>query len=110
MPWTVIYDRLGNNPAYFKDGRVATREEFEAAFPPKELGAPFVAAPSCWPMTSAASGVDPSQVADATERNRAAGCSVTYTEDGKAVIPDRAERKKLNKLDGTFDRQGGYGD
>lgn len=110
MAWTVIYDRMGKNPAYFKDGQVATREEFEAVFPPKPLGVPAVAAPSSWPMTSMALAVHPEQVAEANERNRAHGVGVTYDETGLAHVPDRAERKKLLKLEQMHDNHGGYGD
>lgn len=110
MAWTVIYDRAGKNPAYFKDGEVSTREAFEKAFPPKPLGAPAVAAPSCWPMKSVALAVHPEQVAEATERNRRHGVGVTYDPTGMAEIPDRGERKKILKLEGLHDNHGGYGD
>ncbi|HVK10860.1 MAG TPA: hypothetical protein VM597_18975 [Gemmataceae bacterium] len=110
MAWTVIYGRGGENAAYFQDGVARTKDEFDAAFPPKPLGAPAVAAPSSWPMKSVALAVHPDQVAEAIERNRRNGVGVTYDATGMAEIPDRGERKKILKLEGLHDNHGGYGD
>lgn len=112
--WTVIYDRMGKNPAYFKDGAVATEEQFHAEFPPKwrddQIGAPNGHNAGCWPQESMALAVHPDQVAEANARNAAAGCAARYREDGMAVIPDRAERKKLLRIEGLHDYHAGYGD
>lgn len=108
--WIVVTDRLGRNPAYFRDGVVATKEEFDAAFPSKPIGAPEVPSTSAWPMTSMALAVHPEQVAEANERNKVHGVGVRYDETGLAHLPDRAERKKLLKLEKFHDNQGGYGD
>lgn len=66
--------------------------------------------PSCWPMKSDALAVHPSQIKQANERNRRNGVNVTYAKNGQAIIPDRKERKKLLKLEGFRDNNGGYGD
>lgn len=108
MAWTVIRDRDGNNPAYFKDGEVATKEEFDAAFPPKELGVPGGTRPSTWPMESVALGVHPNQVEAARARNKAAGINVDYTPEGKAVIPDNGARKAILKAAQMHDNAGFY--
>lgn len=112
--WTVIYDRLGKNPAYFKDGQVATAEEFAAGCPAKWRddagGAPGGHGASCWPMTSMALAVHPEQVAEANARNAASGCAAYYRPDGMCVIPDRKERSKLLTIEGKVDYHAGYGD
>lgn len=60
--------------------------------------------PSGWPLVSLGMGVHPDQIAEATARNKAHGVNVQYRRDGRAVIPDAGERKKLMKLDGVFDK------
>lgn len=116
--WTIISDRLGKNPVYFKDGAVVTEEQFHAEFPSMwrddqigdPSGAPGGHNAGCWPQVSEALGVHKDQVAEANERARAAGVNVTYDREGFAVIPDRAARRELLKLDGCHDRDGGYSD
>lgn len=94
---------------YFLDGKEVTREEYEKVYPPPE-GVPMAGGWSR-PLLSDALAVHPSQVAEANARNARRGCSVTYDpKDGRAVIPDRAERRKLLKIEGMHDRDGGYGD
>lgn len=74
------------------------------------FASPLVAGASCWPMTSQALAVHPEQVGEANERNRVHGVGVQYDPTGLAHIPDRAERKKLLRLEGKHDNNGGYGD
>lgn len=107
---SVRYDARGNG-TYTLNGVEVTKAEFDAAFPPKELGVPSAAAPSCWPMTSEALAVHPDQVAEANARNKRHGVNATYEPGtGMCLIPDRGERKRLLKLEGFKDRSGGYGD
>ncbi len=68
------------------------------------------ATPSCWPMVSEALAVHPDQVEAARARAKRHGVSVEYMADGRAVLPDRNERRRLLRLEGFHDRQGGYGD
>jgi hypothetical protein len=107
----VKFDRLGN-ATYFIDGAQVTKAEYDARFPDRGT-AGVGQGSSCgkgWPMKSVALAVHPDQVAQANERNRKAGVNVTYESDGTAVIPDRGERRRLLRLEGMHDRQGGYGD
>ncbi len=108
---TVKYDRLGNG-TYFVDGVEVTKEAFDARFPSKPLGnaGQLASCGSGWPMKSVALAVHPDQVAEANARNKKAGVNVTYESDGTAVIPDRGERRRLLRLEGYHDKQGGYGD
>jgi hypothetical protein len=109
---TVKYDRLGN-ASYFIDGVEVAKETYDARFPDRPLATVATETRSCgsgWPMKSIALAVHPEQVAEANERNRKAGVNVTYESDGTAVIPDRGERRRLLRLEGMHDRQGGYGD
>lgn len=102
-------------PTFWIDGKEVSREEFYAAFPPKKIkaGSRIMVsgiAHSCWPMKSKAFGVHRKQVAAANARNERLGLSTRYAEDGTAVIPDRAERRRLCKAEGFFDNDAGYGD
>ncbi len=96
---------------FFIDGKPVTEKAFDAAFPAKEIGCTLDAhLPACWPMLSEAMAVHPSQVEEATARNRKHGVNVTYTPSGEAILPDRNERRKLMRLEGFHDKSGGYGD
>lgn len=106
----VVYGRNGPTNWYVNDVEV-TEEEYNRRFPPKEIGVPMAASPAIWQgHTSLALSVHPDQVAEATARNMRHGIRVHYDEEGTAHIPDRAERKKLLKLEGMHDNNGGYGD
>jgi hypothetical protein len=100
----------GDKTRYYIDGRQVSREEFDQALPDREIGSFGGHLPSNWPQTMEALAVDPSQVAEANERNRRAGVNVTYNGEGQAVIPDRNERRKLIRLEGKFDKDAGYSD
>lgn len=63
-----------------------------------------------WPLVSEALAVHPKQVAEANARAKRHGISVTYQKDGRCIIPDRGNRKKLLRLEGLHDNRGGYGD
>ncbi len=66
---------------------------------------------TCWPMTSEALAVHPKQVEQANARNKRHGVNVVYhPKTGCAIIPDRAERKRLLRLEAMHDNRGGYGD
>lgn len=108
MSGSIKWDK-DENAHYYLDGKEVPEADFRKAFPEQE-GVPGGHPPSCWPMTSEALACHESQVAEMNERNRAAGVSTRYKEDGTAVIPDRADRRKLLKLEGYHDRDGGYSD
>lgn len=108
MTGEIKWDAAGD-AHYYLDRVEVTEAEFRQGFPNKD-GVPGGHPPSCWPMTSEALACHESQVAEMNERNRAAGVGTRYTADGTAVIPDRADRRKLLKLEGYHDRNGGYGD
>lgn len=96
---------------YYLDGKEVTEAEYEAVYPPAESVAGVMFGGWTKPLLSDALAVHPSQVKEAEERNARRGCSVTYrADDGRAIIPDRGERKRLLKIEGLHDRSGGYGD
>lgn len=66
--------------------------------------------PSCWPQRSLALSVHSRQVEKARERAKRHNLGVEYLNDGTAIIADRAERKRLLKLEGMHDNEGSYGD
>lgn len=96
---------------YYRDGVQKTKADFDRAFPDKPIGPPMTAAPANWQnFESIALAVHPDQVAEATARNKRNGVNVTYKPDGTAVIPDRAARTALMRLEGMHDNEGCYGD
>lgn len=113
----IVYTSRGKE--YYIEGRgQVSREEFDRLVPSREEAGemaqggqpPFCAHPTCWPMRSEALAVHPSQVEEANERNRRHGIATRYEPDGTAVIPTRGDRKRLLRLEGFVDRNGGYGD
>lgn len=94
---------------YFLDGTEVTEAAFKEVFPDHE-GAPGGHSSSGWPLKSEAAACHPTQVAEMNERNLRHGVATTYLPDGTAVIPNRGDRKKLLRLEGYHDRDGGYGD
>jgi hypothetical protein len=63
-----------------------------------------------WPLVSEAMAVGKGQVAAANARARRHNIAVEYDNDGFAHVRTREARTQLLKLEGFFDRQGGYGD
>lgn len=62
------------------------------------------------PKLSDALAVHPKQVQEATERAKRHGIPTYYRPDGRPEIVSRAHQKKLLKLEGYFNRDGGYND
>jgi hypothetical protein len=54
--------------------------------------------------------VSPKQVAEANARLKRHGIVGAYDPTGNIHVPDRANRKKLLRLEGMHDNNGGYGD
>ena len=94
---------------FYIDGVQVTEAEFRAACPERE-GMPASSSTSAWPMRSVALAVHREQVDEANRRNAAAGVNAHYEADGTCVINSRADRRKLLKLEGFKDKDGGYGD
>jgi hypothetical protein len=95
---------------YVLDGKEVSREEFLAVFPDKPVGCGNSHLSSCWPMYSEALAVHPDQIQQANERAKRHGLDVEYVKGGIAKIGSRNDRKRLLKLEGFHDNQGGYGD
>ena len=110
MRGRITYSRVGQR-RFFIDAREVTEAEFTGAFPPKPLGVPFAVSPTCWPMVSDALAVHPKQIAAAEARNKRHGVNVVYEpKSGRAILPDRNERRKLLRLETFHDNDAGYGD
>lgn len=90
-------DAVKHNGAYYKRDLVAEHNGFKQAL-------------SCWPLTSDAAGVHPTQVREATEHAARMGIPTEFTRDGAAVFRDRTHRKKFLKAHGLRDLDAGYGD
>ena len=114
MRGRVLYNRDGTTKACFVDGKEVSREEFDRIFAPKEgyLDEPPAGpSPSGWPMLSDALAVHPKQIQEVMDRNARHGLHVEYnTEDGRALLADRGQRRDLMRLEGFHDNEGGYGD
>lgn len=54
--------------------------------------------PGTWPQTSLAMAVHPKQVAKANAKLKAAGTTAYHLRDGRLVIPDAGQRKKVIKM------------
>lgn len=59
--------------------------------------------PSCWPHTSRAAAVHPSQVKEANALLAASGSRCHHDKSGKLISPSRAEFKKMLKVKGLRD-------
>lgn len=97
---------------HFVNGTEVTKDEFDLAFPAKPLGETLPAHSSaCWPQTMEALAVHPSQVDEANTRARRHGIDAVYEKGtGMVQLGSRADRAKLIRLEGGYDRSGGYGD
>lgn len=95
---------------YFLDGKEVTEAQYRNLYPIPDSGRPSGTKGKGWPLRSDALGCHPEQVVEMNERNREAGIGTRYDGDGTAVIPDRADRKRLLKLEQKHDKDGGYGD
>lgn len=105
----IVYGKGGTPDRFYLNGQEVTAAEFKKRTRVrggrKAFGIPGGTATTGWPMVSEALAVDPSQVAEANERNRKAGVNVQYhPKTGCAIIPDAAARKRLLKLERFFDR------
>ena len=101
----------GGRKRFFVGDNEVSPEEYAATVHPWKIKdllaegrAPGGTQPRGWPLTSVALAVQPDQIAEATARNKRHGCRVGYTPEGKAVIPDAGEYRRLRKLEGVFDK------
>lgn len=109
MSGRIVFGRTGTR--YYIGEREVEKAEFDQRFPSKGIEAPMAANASIWNgFQSEALACDPSQVAEMNERNRVNGVGARYDKDGIAHIPDRADRRRLLKLEGYHDKAGGYSD
>ena len=97
------------------EGKKVSREEFDKSLPScldltSSAECLMGHTTTCWPMLSEALAVHPTQIEQAMARNKRHGVNVTYTRDGRAILPDRGERKRLLRLEGFHDNQAGFGD
>lgn len=90
---------------YFLSGKEVTEEEYLGQLPG---GTP--AGGSAWPMLSEALAVHPEDIPEAKAFYKKRGLDVDFSKDGRVVMRDRAHRRKVIKANGSFDKDGGYGD
>ncbi len=104
----------GAKTRYYLDGKEVTKEEFDLAVPdaPKaQEGAAPGNRPWTRPILSDALAVHPDQVDEVMARNREHGLEIEYEREfGRPILKDRDQRRRLMKIEGVHDRNGGYGD
>lgn len=97
-------------PEFYIDGKRVSRRQYRKAFPDQTPGARALRGGAGYPKKSVALAVHPDQVKEANDRNERAGIACRYDAEGTCEIPSRAEQKKLVKLEGFVNKDGGYGD
>ena len=65
---------------------------------------------SNWPQTSAAMGVHPDQIEEATKDSQKMGVPTEFNSQGDAVFTSRSHRRRFLRASGAHDHDGGYGD
>lgn len=110
---------LGAKSTYWLDGAQVTKEVFDEANRQVRAALPQVSSvdrsegnrPWSKAILSDALAVHPEQIPEVMERNRKHGLEIEYnTEDGRPVLLSRDQRRRLMKIEGVHDRDGGYGD
>lgn len=88
-----------------------TKAVFDEAFPPKPIGVPAVEATWAAPIESEAMACTTRQIPAMMERNAKEGLRVDYNpETGAPILRSREERRRLMRIEGLHDNQGGYRD
>ena len=102
----------GGATRYYLGTREVTEGEYRAVYPLPSMDGQVYQPNrfSGWPILSDALGVHPLDVAQAEADAKAKGVQTEFLADGRAVLTDRAHRKKYLKAYGFHDRKGGYGD
>lgn len=101
----------GGRKQFFIDGREVTAEEYAKTVHPwklrdilAKLKAPGGQQPSTWPQKNVALAVQPHQVEAANARNKKHGIGTRYDGEGNAIVPDAADYKRLQRLEGVFNK------
>jgi hypothetical protein len=116
MKGKIVYGPKGKK-LFFIDGKPVSRRRFDRAFPNRVCDliragkGPGGQENGAWPMRSEALAVHPRQVEQANARNARHGVATRYDpKTGHAIIPSREDRRKLLKVEGFRDNDGGYSD
>ena len=84
---------------YLLDGQVVTKEEFEAAFPDREVSADFGVGSlhSGWPLRSEGAAVHPKQRQEAMDSAVAKGVPTYFDRAGRPVFTSRSHQLRYLK-------------
>ena len=111
----IVSGRLGDG--YYVDGVAVARADFYRLFAADKAKLPQVSEGRLvgkkghgWPKKSFAIGVHPAQRQEAIDQASALGVPTDFDGEGRAVLTDRAHRKRIAKALGYHDCDGGYGD
>jgi hypothetical protein len=99
---------------YVLDGQVVTKEEFEVAFPDREVSADFGVGSlhSGWPIKSEGAAVHPKQREEAIASAKAKGVPTYFDRAGRPVFTSRAHQLaylKAYNMHNRSDHAGGNG-
>lgn len=101
------------------DGTEVTEMEYELQMATEKARLPQIASdpevpgnrPWGTPIQSDALAVHPDQIPEVMERNAQHGLRIDYNPaDGRPILLDRDQRRRLMKIEGCHDNSGGYGD
>lgn len=70
----------------------------------------FLGQPGAWPMKSQALGTTPADIGRMTTVMQAHGVPTDFAPDGRAILRDRDHRRRVMRVFGCHDRDGGYSD
>lgn len=104
--------RRNKPPRYYVDGGEVSESEYKNTFPDRD-GVPVLQTNDHWRKFKSdyGLGVHSSQAEEFNKQARDAGLTgVHYDETGVPHISSREQRKKLLKVRGVVDNDGGYGD
>lgn len=100
MTGKISYKRDGTCD-YSLDGRDCTKEEFDAAFPARELGPTAPGGLVGWPMYSEAMAVHPAEIEKAMEKDRRIGAPVTeYDSNGCPKLENPGHHRQYRRAHG----------
>lgn len=101
----------GAKERFYIDDREVTKEEFDAALPSMvDEGGTGDSFCGFAPLASDALAVHPAQIPEVMERNRRHGLYTEYDGEGRPILKSRDERRRLMRVEGCHDNNGGYGD
>lgn len=90
--------RMVEEPRYYINGKLVSKEEWDRVFPDRPLGTGQGLIGWSQPIESVALGVTTKNIEKAREHDRRHGVPTDYTPEGSPIIRSAAHRRALLKL------------